>query len=181
MDNLPWTKKRFRKSDRQFRPHCGRNRIKIIVCWPYLSKTCYWGTSWVTLSDIFIDSVRAHTFLLLFLQYCQKSNSPYLLHQKRQPTKWLTLIEWDELSSSMVMLLFFLSNNLFFFHLLGNFLYVVCCILMIGLRRKRKMKMTENDHDRKWPGKLSVHNKNAPPRYIIRWSGSRIHLVYLKN
>ena len=27
------------------------------------------------------------------------------------------------------MLLFFLSNNLFFFHLLGNFLYVVCCIL----------------------------------------------------
>ena len=26
------------------------------------------------------------------------------------------------------MLLFFLSNNLFFFHLLGNFLYVVCCI-----------------------------------------------------
>ena len=28
----------------------------------------------------------------------------------------------------MVMLLFFLSNNLFFFHLLGNFLYVVCCI-----------------------------------------------------
>ena len=29
----------------------------------------------------------------------------------------------------MVMLLFFLSNNLFFFHLLGNFLYVVCCIL----------------------------------------------------
>ena len=29
----------------------------------------------------------------------------------------------------MVVLLFFLSNNLFFFHLLGNFLYVVCCIL----------------------------------------------------
>ena len=29
----------------------------------------------------------------------------------------------------MVMLLFFLSNNLFSFHLLGNFLYVVCCIL----------------------------------------------------
>ena len=28
----------------------------------------------------------------------------------------------------MVVLLFFLSNNLFFFHLLGNFLYVVCCI-----------------------------------------------------
>ena len=27
------------------------------------------------------------------------------------------------------MLLFFLSNNLFFFHLLGNFLYVICCIL----------------------------------------------------
>ena len=27
------------------------------------------------------------------------------------------------------MLLFFLSNNLFSFHLLGNFLYVVCCIL----------------------------------------------------
>ena len=26
------------------------------------------------------------------------------------------------------MLLFFLSNNLFFSHLLGNFLYVVCCI-----------------------------------------------------
>ena len=83
MDNLPWTKKRFRKSDRQLRPHCGRNRIKIIVCWPYLSKTCYWGTSWVTLSDIFIDSVRALSFLLLFLQYCLKSNFPYLLHQKR--------------------------------------------------------------------------------------------------
>ena len=49
----------------------------------------------------------------------------------------------------MVVLLFFLSHNLFCFHLLGNFLYVVCCILMIGLRRKRKMKMTENDHDRK--------------------------------
>ena len=29
----------------------------------------------------------------------------------------------------MVVLLFFLSNNLFFFHLLGNFLYVICCIL----------------------------------------------------
>ena len=29
----------------------------------------------------------------------------------------------------MVVLLFFLSNDLFFFHLLGNFLYVVCCIL----------------------------------------------------
>jgi len=28
----------------------------------------------------------------------------------------------------MVMLLFFLSNNLFFSHLLGNFIYVVCCI-----------------------------------------------------
>ena len=27
------------------------------------------------------------------------------------------------------MLLFFLSNNLFFFHLLGNFLYVISCIL----------------------------------------------------
>ena len=46
-----------------------------------------WGTSWGTLSDIFIDSVRAHSFLLLFLQYCLKSNSPYLMHQKKTANK----------------------------------------------------------------------------------------------
>jgi len=39
------------------------------------------------LGDIFIGSVRVHTFLLLFLQYCLKSNSPYLLHQKKTAYK----------------------------------------------------------------------------------------------
>ncbi len=39
------------------------------------------------LGDIFIGSVRVHTFLLLFLQYCLKSNSPYLLNQKKTANK----------------------------------------------------------------------------------------------
>ena len=53
----------------------------------------------------------------------------------------------------MVMLLFFLSNNLFFFHLLGNFLYVVCCIPIqfrtqcIRIYKPPKSLMTENDRD----------------------------------
>ena len=99
MDYLPWAKKRFRKPYRELRPHCGRYWVKIIICWSYLSKTCYW----VTLSDIFIDSVRAHSFYCCSYNTVWKSNSPCLLHQKkRQPTKWLSLIEWDKLSSSMV-------------------------------------------------------------------------------
>ena len=53
----------------------------------------------------------------------------------------------------MVMLLFFLSNNLFFFHLLGNFLYVVCCIPIqfrtqcIRIYKPQKSLKTENDRD----------------------------------
>ena len=57
-----------------------------------LKRVIGWHLGW-HLSDIFIDSVRAHSFLLLFLQYCLKSNSTYLLHQKKTANK-VTVFNW---------------------------------------------------------------------------------------
>ena len=76
----------------------------------------------------------------------------------------------------MVMLLFFLSNNLFFFHLLGNFLYVVCCIPIqfrtqcIRIYKPQKSLMTENDRDLN--DRISQFSLSHAARYSERSSDS---------